>query len=72
MPGKVFVRGNGLNSEWAGQLQVTGSPEAPIVSGSLRPIRGGFSFAGKSFSLRSGSVQFDGTKDPGSNAEPPR
>jgi translocation and assembly module TamB len=61
MPGKVFVRGGGLDSEWAGQLEVTGTADSPIVSGELRPVRGGFTLAGKRFTLRSGSVRFDGS-----------
>lgn len=59
MPGKVFVRGGGLDSEWTGQLEVTGTAESPIVSGVLRPVRGEFRLAGKRFTLRSGSVRFD-------------
>jgi|GEM_PF-3178889 len=61
MPGKVFVRGGGLDSEWSGQLDVTGTADSPIVSGVLRPVRGGFTLAGKRFTLRSGSVRFDGS-----------
>jgi len=63
MPGRVFVRGRGLDSEWAGLLKITGAPGTPIVSGELRPVRGGFSFAGKQFTLGSGSIQFDGSDE---------
>jgi autotransporter translocation and assembly factor TamB len=33
MPKRVFVRGRGLDSEWSGDLRVTGSLDAPVVEG---------------------------------------
>jgi translocation and assembly module TamB len=60
MPRQVFLRGRGLDSEWAGELSVGGTTREPIVQGVLRPVRGEFTFAGKTFKLGEGSVRFDG------------
>ncbi|HUH86388.1 MAG TPA: translocation/assembly module TamB domain-containing protein, partial [Stellaceae bacterium] len=35
LPGKVFVRGRGLDSEWRGELHVTGTTAAPSILGKL-------------------------------------
>jgi translocation and assembly module TamB len=60
MPKRVFVRGRGLDSEWGGELKVTGSASSPRVEGTLRPLRGRYDFAGKIFTLRQGSIAFAG------------
>jgi translocation and assembly module TamB len=60
MPRRVFLRGGGLDSEWAGNLDVTGTAQNPVVSGALQPVRGGYTFFGKQFSLNTGSVRFNG------------
>jgi translocation and assembly module TamB len=64
MPGQVFVRGRGLDSEWEGQLRVAGTSAAPRVSGTLRVRRGGFELLGRRFDLRGGTIQFDGQTPP--------
>jgi translocation and assembly module TamB len=64
MPGQVFVRGRGLESEWEGQLRVTGTSAAPRVSGTLRVHRGGFELLGHRFDLRGGTLEFDGQSPP--------
>jgi autotransporter translocation and assembly factor TamB len=33
MPGRVFVRGHGLDSEWRGRLAITGTTAAPDIAG---------------------------------------
>ena len=35
MPRKVFVRGRGLDSEWAGHLEITGTADDPRIAGQL-------------------------------------
>ena len=42
LPGQVFVRGRGLESEWAGSFTVTGTAADPQVQGSIQPVRGSF------------------------------
>lgn len=63
MPRRVFIRGRGLDSEWSGQFKVTGTAEKPVVQGELSPVRGDFSFAGKSFALQKGKVSLAGSKE---------
>jgi translocation and assembly module TamB len=60
LPGQVFVRGRGLDSEWKGRLHVTGTVEEPEIVGKLETVRGSFSFLGKSFQLTQGTITFDG------------
>jgi translocation and assembly module TamB len=60
-PGKTFVRGRGLDSEWKGALTVKGPSANPAIVGKLGVVRGTFDFAGKVFVLKSGSVAFSGS-----------
>ena len=55
MPGNIFVRGHGLDSEWRGQLTITGTSAAPAIAGSLEQIRGSVDLLGKTFTLTRGS-----------------
>lgn len=66
VPGQLFVRSFGLDSEWQADLTVTGTSENPIVAGSAEQIRGFFEFSGKRFDLTRGSFSFpgDATNDP--------
>lgn len=63
MPRRVFLRGGGLDTEWSGNLEVTGTAQHPVVSGALEPLRGGYRLFGKQFSLNTGSVRFDGSAE---------
>lgn len=63
-PGRVFVRGRGLDSEWGGAIRITGSAHEPLIIGHLSIVRGHFNFLGKRFSLTEGSLSFDGTVPP--------
>lgn len=60
MPRRVFVRGRGLDSEWAGALDVTGTTAQPRISGEVNLVRGTFEFAGKRFVLQRGTIGFAG------------
>ena len=60
LPRRVFVRGSGLDSEWAGNLAIRGTTARPIITGSLTPQRGLFSLLGSDFALQGGGVTFDG------------
>ncbi|MEX2631154.1 MAG: translocation/assembly module TamB domain-containing protein [Tistlia sp.] len=67
IPGQVFVRGRGLDSEWRGALEISGTAERPRILGRLSPVRGSFDFAGRVFELNPDStIQFLGgpTIDP--------
>ena len=54
MPGNIFVRGHGLESEWRGRLTITGTSAAPAITGSLEQIRGSVDLLGKTFTLTRG------------------
>src|SRR5207253_5653302 len=61
LPGNIFVRGHGLESEWRGRLTITGTSAAPVISGSLEQIRGSVDLLGKTFTLTRGAITFDGS-----------
>lgn len=63
LPRRVFIRGQGLDSEWEGEFDISGTAQNPSVKGQLRPVRGNFSFAGKTFELQDGSVTLPGGSD---------
>jgi translocation and assembly module TamB len=48
-PGQVFLKGRGLNMEFAVQAHVGGTTSAPILTGQARVVRGDFNFSGKRF-----------------------
>ena len=60
LPGRVYVRGRGLSSEWAGLFVITGTSANPQVRGSLQPIRGKLDFLGKTFDLEKGKIAIEG------------
>lgn len=65
-PQRLFVRGRGLDSEWAANLQVTGTAEEPRIQGSASSVKGVFEFAGRRFTITTGELLFVGgeTIDP--------
>lgn len=56
IPNRLFVRGRGLDSEWAGAFRLTGSAAEPKIAGEVKPVRGQVAFAGKTFELQKGST----------------
>lgn len=60
MPGQVFVRGRGLDSEWRGRLAVGGTTAEPRLDGKLEVVRGTYDFLGTSASLTHGTITFLG------------
>ncbi|MDZ7712577.1 MAG: translocation/assembly module TamB domain-containing protein [Rhodovibrio sp.] len=63
VPGQTFVRGNGLDSEWQGNLLVTGTANQPIVRGQLQAVRGRVALLNKTFTLERGQVAFSGGRE---------
>lgn len=59
VPGQVFVRGRGLDSEWAGTLAVTGLADAPQVEGEIAVRRGVLNAVGNNFDFERGRVIFN-------------
>lgn len=60
MPRSVFVRGRGLDSEWWGVAQVTGTTASPRLLGQLQVIAGTFLFAEREFTIDEGKMEFTG------------
>jgi hypothetical protein len=61
VPGRLFLRGRGLESEWEGTLNLTGTLNHPVISGLFRAVRGRFNLLGKRFELKEGEVRLEGT-----------
>ncbi|MDF2368373.1 translocation/assembly module TamB domain-containing protein, partial [Sneathiella sp.] len=62
MPARVFIRGRGLDSEWQGNFAIRGTADKPLIEGNISPVRGQFTFAGKSFKLVEGEIALLGEK----------
>jgi translocation and assembly module TamB len=62
MPNRVFVRGRGLDSEWKGNLDITGTISNVRVVGVIQVIRGTFDLVGTQFDLENSAISFDGDR----------
>ncbi|MCL1889297.1 MAG: translocation/assembly module TamB [Desulfovibrionaceae bacterium] len=63
IPGRFYVRGLGLDSEWAGTLNVLGSPDEPILSGSFHPVRGAFDLLSRPFVFTGGEITLNSGRE---------
>jgi len=63
IPRRAFIRGRGIDSEWAGRLKLSGAGDKVAIKGSLDLVRGRVSALGKNFQLDRGSVTFLGNPD---------
>ncbi len=65
-PEQLYVSGMGLESEWSADMRLRGTSIAPRISGDVELVRGTLGFAGRSFELSDGRVDFTGgaTIDP--------
>ncbi len=59
-PGRIFVRGRGLDAELGGNLLISGTTNAIVSSGRFELARGRLDILGKRFDLVEGSAQFQG------------
>lgn len=57
---ELYVTGMGLDSEWGAELHITGTSDAPKITGDMQLVRGTLEFAGRSFKLESGRLSFNG------------
>lgn len=64
VPGRFFVRGHGLDSEWKGQLAVRGPLVKPRVTGEIASQQGTLELLGKIFTLAVGRITLDGQEPP--------
>lgn len=63
-PGRVFLSGHGLDTEWEGEIHVQGTAVQPAVTGSLSVVRGHADFLGKRFEVKKGLLFFSGSTPP--------
>ncbi|MDB5491640.1 MAG: hypothetical protein JWO78_1489 [Micavibrio sp.] len=61
---RVFVRGWGLDAEFAGDLAVNGTAAAPLIDGTLSSIRGRYDEFGRHFTLEKADLRFQGLVPP--------
>ncbi|GAB6051478.1 translocation/assembly module TamB domain-containing protein [Magnetospira thiophila] len=64
LPGRTFVRGRGVDSEWQGDIHIGGHAAAAQVSGAIRSVRGQISALGKVFKIDQGRIELDGATPP--------
>ncbi len=64
VPGRLFVRGKGLDSEWGGHLDITGRADNPKIVGELRALRGQLDLIGKTFVIKNSKITFSGAQPP--------
>ena len=57
---QIFVSGMGLESEWSARLRVSGTTKDPRIVGTMKVVRGNYTFAGRSFDIDTGTITFDG------------
>jgi translocation and assembly module TamB len=60
IPGRAFLRGRGIESEWRGKLRVVGTMAAPDITGQLEVVRGRVDLLGQPFDVETGKVVFVG------------
>lgn len=59
-PGRIFIRGRGLDAELGGSLRITGDTNNIVSAGRFDLSRGRLDILGKRFDLTEGSAQFQG------------
>jgi len=63
-PGRVFIRGRGVDAELGGNLRLGGTTAQVIPAGQLELIRGRFSILGTRLDMTEGGVTLEGNFDP--------
>lgn len=61
IPGRLEIAGDHFQSEWKGDLIISGIPQAPLLNGDLRVTEGSFNIQGKPFNISQGSIHFGGS-----------
>jgi translocation and assembly module TamB len=62
--GDINVRGLGIDSRWGTDVRISGSVDAPRLTGRADLVRGDYEFAGRSFRLDRGVIRFRGESPP--------
>lgn len=63
-PGRIFVRGRGLDAELEGNLQIVGTTQDPQAIGAFTLRRGQFNILARRLDFSSGSATFSGSLTP--------
>lgn len=56
---RIFVRGRGLESEWAADVKIVDARDQPLITGAMTLQRGWLDFSGRRFDLTRGRITFD-------------
>lgn len=64
VPRQIYVRGWGLDAEFGGALEISGTAATPVVNGMLESIRGRFEEFGRRFTLSRARLDFRGAVPP--------
>lgn len=56
---RIDVDGMGLESEWGADITLRGTTDEPRIGGSASVVRGDYTFAGTTFELTRGEINFD-------------
>ncbi len=64
VPGHLFLRGRGLDSEWKGSLRIAGNTKEVAITGTMSVIRGNYLLFDKRLTLTSGVLIFTGSVPP--------
>lgn len=59
-PKYIFVEAQGMTSEWATKLHVTGSVNEPVVNGYLKLLQGKYDIFNARLNLTTGNITFNG------------
>jgi translocation and assembly module TamB len=66
----VWLKGQGVNAEMAGQINLKKEPDKPFVlMGSLNTVRGTFDFQSRLFKITRGNADFIGLEEPNPNLD---
>jgi translocation and assembly module TamB len=60
-PRRVVVFGRGLDTEWGGEVRLSGTTARPLLSGTAQLARGDLNLAGRRFAFEDGAVRFEGS-----------
>ena len=72
IPGRLFVRGRGLDSEWNGKLALKGDLADPLIEGEIDVRRGYFDLLDRRFTIDRGALDFVGSRPPMPMIDSPR
>ncbi|MEM7642155.1 MAG: translocation/assembly module TamB domain-containing protein [Pseudomonadota bacterium] len=59
-PGRIFIRGRGLDAELGGRLDLAGTTANPIAAGGFSLVRGRLDLLSQRFDLDEGAITFQG------------